>query len=83
MFKRISMKTISATAVSLSFLASALASSGAFAKAPENKTFSLKNSEPVVTRHTRRLLVFEGNGKYFQGEFRRTNRLGNRSIEHR
>jgi len=83
MFKRISMKTISATAMSLSFLASALVSSGAFAKVPENKTISAKNSDPVVTRHTRRLFVFEGASKYFQGEFRRTNRLGNRSISHR
>jgi hypothetical protein len=81
MFKRFSMKTLGATALSLSLLAGTLVGpvSTAFAKPMEDKT-TIKVSEAEVTRHSYRSLVRAGS--FRRGEFFKSYRLGNRSISH-
>ena len=82
MLNFISMKTISATAITFSLLLGTLAVSPvstAFAKSAFNKSTYAKQ-EAVVTSHRRTGLVFDGAS--LKGGFRQAFRLGNRSISH-
>ena len=78
MFKFISKKNISATAISLSLLLGTFAPvTSAFAKPALGKDYDVKQGADV-TVHRRTGLVFDGSP--FGGKFRATFRLGNRSI---
>jgi hypothetical protein len=82
MFNLISMKLISATAISLSLLLGTLAVSPvspAFAKSDSNKSYLSKEGS-AVTSHRRTGLVYDGGSS--KGAFRHTFRIGNRSISH-